>query len=182
MAELFDDIQVKRSFEAADGYFHLGMIEDAQKELEAIPTRFQNAPEVMQMRLRITMRQGNWADALSMAMHIKKLRPKWPFPYLDAAYCLHELNQTVEARDTLNAGPSELRNFPIFYYNMACYEACLGNLPEARKLLKKAIRMEPEYKEQSLNDPDLQPLFAKASAKRKSPPKKNKKDKGTSGN
>jgi hypothetical protein len=44
-------------------------------------------------------------------------------------------------------------------YNLACYECQLGNLDSAKLYLEQAIRMNPGFRKQALDDPDLDPLW-----------------------
>ena len=49
---------------------------------------------------------------------------------------------------------------PTIHYNLACYEAQLGQLDSARKRLAKAIEMEPIFAKIALEDADLAELHA----------------------
>jgi hypothetical protein len=56
------------------------------------------------------------------------------------------------------------RKFPAVStipYNLACYACQLGNLPEARQWLAKAIEISDakDIKAMALSDPDLQPMW-----------------------
>jgi tetratricopeptide (TPR) repeat protein len=144
---------------ACQGYLQLGMIEDAWNELNTVPPGFQDRPEVLQLRTWIHMRRKEWLPGFESAARLCGLAPHIPIPFIDAAYCLHELKRTSEAKQILMAGPPELAKFPLYHYNLACYEACLGNLDSARRYLKTAIGLHPPYREEALQDPDLKPLW-----------------------
>lgn len=149
----------ERIFNAAQGYLQLGMPDDTLAELSQLPEKDTHRPEVLQLRIWALMRKKRWDAALEYAHDLCAMAPDLPVPFLDAAYCLHELKRTGEARDYLQNGPKTLREYPTFHYNLACYEATLGHAESARAHLEIAIRMEPRYKEEALSDPDLSQLY-----------------------
>jgi predicted Zn-dependent protease len=148
----------QQRLKAAIGYMNLDMTEDALQELETLPEPESQRPEVQALRTAILMRRREWDKALRLASSLCRSYPDHPSPFLDAAFCLHELKRTAEAKEVLLSGPRALRATGIFHYNMACYEAQLGNLSAARDYLGQAVRMDDRYREMALHDPDLEPL------------------------
>ena len=59
-------------FRAACGYAELGMTRESIAELDAIECRFQNRPEVLQLRLHHLMHRKSWLRALTVS---RKLVP-----------------------------------------------------------------------------------------------------------
>jgi len=47
----------------------------------------------------------------------------------------------------------------LIAYNLACYACVLGEMAEARELLKRAFVMDEEFKKMALDDPDLDAIF-----------------------
>ena len=47
----------------------------------------------------------------------------------------------------------------VLHYNLACYECQLGNLTEAKARLEATFKLDRGYRETSLNDEDLEPLW-----------------------
>ena len=76
--------------------------------------------------------------------------------FLHAGFCLHQLGKTAEAKKLLITGPVALLKEPIYYYNMGCYEALLGNVKDARINLETSFRMDSSFRELAEKDPDLQ--------------------------
>lgn len=148
----------KQRLNAALGYMNLDMTDEALAELDALPPEELNLPETNAVRTAILIRRRNWEGALELARLLCRSHPDQPSPYLDVAFCLHELRRTEEAKQTLLSGPALLRKSGIFYYNMACYEAQLGNIGSARDYLSQAVRLDDHYREMALDDPDLEPL------------------------
>jgi hypothetical protein len=49
-------------------------------------------------------------------------------------------------------------------FNLACYEAQMGNLDQAKANLERATRIDPRFRLIALEDPDLQPLWGSLAA------------------
>jgi len=107
---------------------------------------------------REAMASGDVAGALQVLEVLRELDPDDPVLFINSATCLHELGRTAEARELLLAGPPALRERPLYHYNLACYEAQLGDLDEARRRLGRAIELRPGLAERATTDPDLAPL------------------------
>src|SRR5216683_2574205 len=131
-------------------------------ELNAIETPSQNQPEVLQLRLHHLMRKKRWARALTVSRKLCQVAPHCSAGFLHAGFCLHELGKTAQAKALLLKGPAALLKEPIYYYNMGCYEALLGNVKDARVNLETSFEMDETFRELAKKDPDLktvQPLL-----------------------
>ncbi len=148
----------QQQINAAIGYFNLGMTDDALAELENMQGAEAMRPETIALKVSIQMRKGLWEKALDGAELLCALLPDHPSPYLDAAFCLHEMNRTEDARRKLLSGPAQLKSNSLFYYNMACYETQLNHLETARKYLDQALSMNKDLQESWESDPDLAAL------------------------
>ena len=49
--------------------------------------------------------------------------------------------------------------FPKSWFNLACYEAQMGNLDPAKAHLKRATKADPKFRLMAMDDPDLEPLW-----------------------
>ncbi|HMJ06428.1 MAG TPA: hypothetical protein VK474_09265, partial [Chthoniobacterales bacterium] len=141
--------------QAACGYAELGMFRESIAELDAIAPRLQNRPEVLQLRLHHFMRRKRWAAALRVSQALCRVAPDCGTGFLHAGLCLHQLGKTAEARTLLITGPVALLKEPIYYYNMGCYEALLGNVHDAEENLRISFKMDASFRELAKNDPDL---------------------------
>jgi Flp pilus assembly protein TadD len=145
---------------AACGYAELGMTRQSISELNAIDRAYQNRPEVLQLRLHHLMRGQKWAQALRVSQKLCRAAPDCSAGFLHAGFCLHELGKTAEAKQLLLKGPAALLKEPIYYYNMGCYEALLGNVKDARINLETSFRMDATFRELAQRDPDLEAVRA----------------------
>ena len=140
---------------AACGYAELGMIRESLAELNAIESPFQDRPEVLQMRLHHLMREKKWARALIVSRKLCRVAPQCSAGFLHAGFCLHELGKTAEAKKLLLKGPVALLKEPIYYYNMGCYDALLGNVKSAQVHLLTSFKMDSSFRAIAKRDPDL---------------------------
>ena len=144
--------------QAACGYAELGMMDESLAELDAIAPRMQRHPDVLQLRLHYFMRSKRWYEALHVSRLLCRVAPDCGTGYLHAGFCLHQLGKTAEAKRLLARGPIALLSEPIYYYNMSCYDALLGNVREAETNLRISFKMDATFKELARHDPDLEAL------------------------
>src|ERR1700681_818738 len=147
-------------FRAACGYAELGMTRQSMAELNALEPSHQNRPEVLQLRLHHLMRSQKWASALRISQKLCRAAPDCSAGYLHAGFCLHELGKTAEAKQLLLKGPEALLKEPIYYYNMGCYDALLGNVRDAQMHLQTSFQMDASFRELAKRDPDLKSVQA----------------------
>ena len=131
------------------------MIRESLAELNAIESPCQGRPEVLQMRLHHLMREKKWARALIVSRKLCRVAPQCSAGFLHAGFCLHELGKTAEAKKLLLKGPVALLKEPIYYYNMGCYDALLGNVKSAQVHLLTSFKMDSSFRAIAKRDPDL---------------------------
>jgi predicted Zn-dependent protease len=141
---------------AAAGYAELGMTRESLAELRAISATFRDRPEVLQMRLHHLMRDKKWMAALRVSRKLCRVAPHCSAGFLHAGFCLHEMGKTAQAKKFLLKGPVALLKEPIYYYNMGCYDALLGNRKSAQVHLLTSFKMDPSFREIAKRDPDLE--------------------------
>jgi Flp pilus assembly protein TadD len=141
---------------AAAGYAELGMNRESISELNAIERPEQDRPEVLQLRLHHLMREKQWGRALTVSRKLCRIAPQCTAGFLHAGFCLHELGKTLQAKKLLLKGPVALLREPIYYYNMGCYDALLGNAKSAQVHLLTSFKMDPSFRDIAKKDPDLE--------------------------
>ena len=124
-------------------------------ELNAIDHALQGRPEVLQLRLHHLMQRKSWCRALVVSRKLCRVAPHCAAGFLHAGFCLHELGRTADAKKVLLRGPRALLKEPIYFYNMGCYDALLGDLSAARTNLLTSFEMEPSFRDLAKKDPDL---------------------------
>jgi tetratricopeptide (TPR) repeat protein len=135
------------------------MFLEANDVLENLPTEIKTHPKLLKARLILLMELEKWEEGIMLGESLIKLWPQEIEFHFKTAYCLHELKRTREAKAILESAPRSIWDTALFYYNSACYESQLGNIDEAKLLLKQSFAKEPRYREKALDDPDLEPVW-----------------------
>ncbi len=148
----------ERTLLAAQGYSELAMHDDALAQLDSLPEDTAKNPSVLELRAVVLMQAKRWKTALTVSRELCRLEPAQTSGFIHAAFCLHELGRTDEARDCLLTGPDALRAEPTFHYNLACYECALGHLDLARMHLDKSFTLDKKMRDFAKSDPDLAAL------------------------
>ena len=145
----------------AEGWLGLGDWQSANDELEEITPQLRAHPGVLQVRWQVYAAARHWALAVEVAGALTRLLPGEAEGWVHRSYALHELKRTTEARDALLPVLDRFPDDATMRYNLACYECQLGNLPAARDWLERAFALDggSQLKRQSLDDPDLEPLW-----------------------
>lgn len=148
-----------KDLEVAEGYLQLEMAEDALVELRNMPAVEQNSERYKELLLATQMMLKHWKSAAATAQELCMINGKNKSYFIHAAYCLHEAGETLPALRILLSGPKSLFEDSLFHYNLACYQAVLGNLNEARSCLEIAFKYDPELEKTAPDDDDLKSLF-----------------------
>ncbi len=90
----------ERTLLAAQGYCELGMFDDALDELESLPAEVMQHSAVVELRTVVLMQARRWKLALTSSRSLCRVAPDKSTGFIHAAFCLHELGRTDEARDT----------------------------------------------------------------------------------
>jgi predicted Zn-dependent protease len=148
----------ERRILAAQGYVELGLHAEAREEMRQLPKAAFDRSDVVELTLLCLMGEQRWGEALVVAQKLCELEPQQPGGFIHAAFCLHELGRTREALDLLARGPASLRTKPVYYYNLGCYLARLGEEEKALHLLRQSFEMDGSLRRHARHDPDLDPL------------------------
>ena len=147
--------------EAAEGWYGLGDFNSALAELDQVSASAQKHPVVLMVRCEILEGQKRWTEVLPLAESLWKKRPDLPDTWIKRSFALHELKRTQEAYAHLLPAAKLFPKQWLVAYNLACYACQLGELDEAKKHLKKAIKLGGKaegVRQEALHDPDLHPI------------------------
>ncbi len=145
--------------ESATGYLELGMVEDANDELERMPPEDRCRPEVYAVRLQIYVVTGRWEAGEVVAQHLVKTCPEQPALWIAWAACRRRQGEIEEAEGILLEARRLHPEDGMIFYNLACYACIAGDVAKATVLLAKAIGYEPDAKALAVNDVDLMPVW-----------------------
>ncbi|MEO0414821.1 MAG: hypothetical protein AAF226_07700 [Verrucomicrobiota bacterium] len=138
------------------GYIELGMYDEAWKVLDTIAGVETHEAEALSTRISIALDEGKASKALPFCEELCKRFATCPEGFVQGAYCLHALGKTESARELLQSGPQSLRKDHVYFYNLACYEAALGNDSVGMAWLRRSIEIDPKARVDALRDKDLE--------------------------
>ena len=149
----------KSRITAAEGYIELGMPLEANEELEQIDADQRSHTEVLALRVKIYSALKKWELMQAVAKRLALIDPEniqWTVSW---AYATRRADSIEAARLILLEAVERFPTAAILHYNLACYEARLGDLSTARQCIKAAIQLNAAMKKNARVDPDLQGLW-----------------------
>lgn len=152
-------MELHRSLSAADGYLFLGLPELALEELDEIRDAHSDDSSVLRARIRALLHMKRWRDANHLSEKGNEFYPDENEFVVQRAFALHQMKKGGEAVQVLLSAPEWLRRTGILHYNLACYEAQLGDVNTARQCIHAAIEINSAFKKNARTDPDLQRLW-----------------------
>jgi predicted Zn-dependent protease len=158
MVKVTLSIEDQKTLTAAQGYMELNMPREALAELTRLTPEGTGSPPGLEMRIVVLLKLHRWKPAATTARKLCRILPDQPAGFVHLAFCLHELGETVRARDVLRKAPPNVRRDATCCYNLACYEAVLGELDAARLHLAQSISIDKRFRDFARNDSDLAPL------------------------
>jgi predicted Zn-dependent protease len=142
---------------------YLGMLPEAKDELDKLPTKIKTHPDVLEAKLCLLDATSMLEDqALEDGVQLGKLSLKlWPLDqrfYVLTTHFLNEQKKAQEAKEILKSAPASIRDAADFSYQLARCEAQLGNLDQAKRLLKECFAKVESYRERFLSEPEFAPF------------------------
>lgn len=146
--------------EWAAEYLSTGNSQAATSKLEKVSPVFRNHPDVLEMQYKIFQQEKRWRAALDTARKYSQTAPDKINGWIAQAACLHEMEMTEPALDTLIPLVTMFPNEHLVPYDIARYSARLGRLEEAHQWLNRAFTIGGKAKvlKKVMGEPDLEPL------------------------
>jgi len=151
-------LQTLRALQYAEGYLALGMKREAAEALGELAPGEEDALPALAMRAAVFQELADWARAAEAATLLCERVPDDAGHWIQRAYAVRRARGLEEAKEILLAAADRHPEEAIIRFNLACYEAQLGRLAEARAFLADACRLNPGCAELAKTDPDLEPL------------------------
>ena len=121
-------------------------------------------PNILLVRWEIAVRAMNWALAIDIAKALIVALPTEPIGWIYHAFAEQQMGLILEARRTLLAGARKLPADWRIAYNIACYNAQLGDVAGAWNWLERAFELGDAtiIKPLAAEEPSLKPLWQPA--------------------
>ncbi|BET65289.1 hypothetical protein ASA1KI_02070 [Opitutales bacterium ASA1] len=142
----------------ARGYLELGMFAAAEKELSRLSVRHRCYADVIELRVRVMIARKRFAPAAWLARSASKIYPGVAEFYVLASEAYEAMNRPEDAKAVWIAAPSLFHVSSVFHYNLARYEAQLGNHLSAREHITLAIELDPANQDRAESDPRLRAI------------------------
>ncbi len=141
-------------------YLKAGNPQAATSKLEKVSPAFRNHPDVLEMQYKIYQHEKRWRAALDTARKYSQVAPEKVNGWITQAACMHEMEMTEPALDTLIPLVTMFPNEHLIPYDIARYSSRLGRLEEAHQWLNRAFNIGGKAKvlKKVLREPDLEPL------------------------
>lgn len=146
------------------GYLELGMISAAERELARLSVRHRCYADVIELRIRVLLARQRYEKAAWLARSASKVYPGVAEFYLFASRAYEALDRPDQAKEVWISAPSLFHVSGIFHFNLARFEAKLGNPASARQHMKLAIELDPTMQDRAKADPGLCELLDPKSA------------------
>ena len=153
------DPENERLLVAAQGFLELGLPLEANNEIESMSAEVRHLPEVLEVRVGIYRKMEKWELMQTVAKSLALHDPDEAQFTIWWAYATRRADSLDAARLILVNAVERLPEVPIFLFNLACYEAQLGDIERAKKHLQHAIELRGELRRAALEDEDLKPLW-----------------------
>ena len=131
------------------------MINEASDELEAIDRDDRMKAEIVAVRVDLYHAAKNWGLMRDISQHLAESYPDRPQWSVQWAYALREMDKVQEAKEVALRGLELHPDCAILRFNLACYHSLLGEFPEAKKSLTRAIELDERFKPESVEDDHL---------------------------
>ena len=146
----------QRLLTAAQGFLELGLPLDANAEIESMDADVRHLPEVLAVRVGIYRALEAWPLMQVVARQLALYAPDEPVAW---AFATRRADSLDAARIILVNAVERLPGVAVFLFNLACYEAQLGDVASAKAHLSRAIELRGDLRLRALEELDLEPLW-----------------------
>lgn len=144
--------------ERAEDYIDLGMLREANAELEELTPEMRASPIVWSKRIRIYRGLKKWDLMASVAAALAEWDPKDPAHVLNMAFATRDAG-SIECARAIPLCAAELHpQDGTVQFNLASYERNRGRLEEAKAHLRRATAIDARFRLMALDDPDFASL------------------------
>ena len=152
--------ELEQFLQPAIGYLQLGMLEEADEVIEALPPEARSEQIVLALQVDIFGGTFSWPRMREAAGLLTHAWPENSQYWISLAYATRRCRSIAEAElillEAVKLHPKE----SMIHFNLACYAAQTGELAVARERLSQAETLDPGARTMALRDPDLEPLWA----------------------
>ena len=135
-----------------EGYVDLGLLQEAEAVIEALPAEFRRSKRAILLSIRLLQKRGDYLEASYLAESLALNDPTNVKHQLLVARCRLQAGKTVDALWWLQAHAAQCSNSPDYHYLRAQCHAAVGDPEAAGTELQTAHELErrPRWKTSSI--------------------------------
>jgi tetratricopeptide (TPR) repeat protein len=145
--------------QAAVGYLELGMLVEANDEIENLAPELKTSSPVLGVRLEIYRAAEKWSLMEVVARELWKRHPDEPVYWNDLAWAVRRADSIKAAQKILFDAVERFPGDALTHFNLGCYSCQLGDIEQAKTRVGKAIELDAKFKLLALDDADLEALW-----------------------
>ena len=149
----------------ARGYRELGLLKDAQRELDLVPENRADETDVLVEHAAIHQELGAWKKLAGVCGTLARRHPEDPCWWIMWAYGERRSASLEAAEKVLLEAEGLHADNATIQFNLGCYACQLGNIPAAETRVKRAIALDKGFQPLAETDADLAPLRERAAPK-----------------
>ena len=150
---------MEKQIQAAVGYLELGMLVEANEEIENLAPELKSSSAVLGVRMQIYRTAEKWSLMEVAARELWKRHPDEPVYWNDFAWAVRRADSIKAAHSILLDAADRFPGDAMTHFNLGCYACQLGDIEEAKERVRRAIELDAKFKMLALDDPDLEPLW-----------------------
>jgi len=149
-------ISTARRLQYAAGYLALGLVADAEAELDAIEGEDRKSDEVLELTIDLHSARQNWDLAVTAAQEYVHRQPDDPKGWISWAFALRRLKSIADAEQILLLAEKRIGSTcALVHYNLACYRCLAGDTAGALEALSLAVQLDPANAKSAVEDADF---------------------------
>ncbi len=152
-------VNLKKRFDAVQGYLELGMFDEALEELTALESEIGPRFEVLALRMTAYRAAHRWEEMREVAALIHRLRPGHAESWVWLADATRHSISLEVAREILRDAETAFPANPHVKFQLGCYHCQLGELIPAERCVREAIALDRRWHEIALGDTDVESLW-----------------------
>ena len=150
---------MEKQLQAAVGYLELGMLVEANDEIENLAPELKTSSPVLGVRMEIYRAAKKWSLMEVVARELWKRHPDEPVYWNDHAWAVRRTDSINAAQSILLDAVDRFPGDAMTHFNLGCYACQLGDIEQAKMRVGKAIELDPKFKLLALDDADLEALW-----------------------
>jgi tetratricopeptide (TPR) repeat protein len=150
---------MNKQLQAAVGYLELGMILEANDEIENLSPELKTSSPVLGVRMEIYRAAEKWTLMEVVARELWKRHQDAPDYWNDLAWTTRRAVGIDQAFEILSKAVEKFPKDALTNFNLGCYLSQMGEIEKAKDHVGKAIKLDSKFKILALDDSDLEPLW-----------------------